>query len=152
MIVFAECPLRGTRQTITAVTGNGRGGRVRRTREAVCRVLPAWHSAKPIFAECRLFAERLLVGTRQSVTLPSARYLALGKRRVSGSEGSEARAPRLGQCRWRPEGRRYPERSLKERLRYVPDSALVVNDITPAPTTMDTTAAGTGPNTHVNPH
>jgi len=40
------CNGRGTRQTITAVTDNGRGGRVRRTREAVCRVLPAWHSAK----------------------------------------------------------------------------------------------------------
>ena len=73
-------------------------------------------------------------------------------RSLSTLEGSEARAPRPGQCRWRPEGRRYPERSLKERLRYVPDSALVVNDITPAPATMDATAAGTRPNTHVNPH
>ena len=44
--VFAEYPLAGTRQTITAVTGNGRGERTQRTREAVCRVLPAWHSAK----------------------------------------------------------------------------------------------------------
>ena len=73
-------------------------------------------------------------------------------RSLSTLEGSEARAPRPGQCRWRPEGRRYPERSLKERLRYVPDSALVINDITPAPTTMDATAAGTGPNLHVNLH
>ena len=44
--VFAECPLAGTWQTITAMTGNGRGERMQRTREAVCRVLPTWHSAK----------------------------------------------------------------------------------------------------------
>ena len=64
-------------------------------------------------------------------------------RSLSTLEGSEARAPRPRQCRWRPEGRRYPERSLKERLRYIPDSALVVDHITTAPTTMDATAAGT---------
>uniref|UniRef100_A0A0E0K0W1 Uncharacterized protein n=1 Tax=Oryza punctata TaxID=4537 RepID=A0A0E0K0W1_ORYPU len=39
---------------------------------------------------------------------------------------SEARAPRPGQCRWRPEGHRYPKKTLKERLRYVPDSALAI--------------------------
>ena len=41
-------------------------------------------------------------------------------RSLSTLEGSEARAPRPGQCRWRPEGRRYPEKSLKERLRFIP--------------------------------
>ena len=63
-------------------------------------------------------------------------------RSLSTLEGSEARAPRPGQCRWRPEGRRYPERSLKERLRYIPDSALVVTSTPTSSTAMDTTTAG----------
>ena len=56
------------------------------------------------------------------------------------------RVPRPGQCWWRPEGRRYPERTLKERLRYVPDT---VHDVTPTPTSsgaMNTTTAGIEPN------
>ena len=60
-------------------------------------------------------------------------------------EGSEARAPRPGQCRWRPEGRRYPEKSLKERLRFIPDAVNTVDVVTSTPTSstaMDTTTAG----------
>ena len=59
------------------------------------------------------------------------------------------RVPRPGQCRWRPEGRRYPERTLKERLRYVPDTVHAVDDVTPTPTSsgaMNTTTAGIEPN------
>ena len=54
-------------------------------------------------------------------------------------EGLEARRPRLGQCRWRPEGYRYPKKTLKERLCYVPEEALAITFVLAA---MDTTAAG----------
>ena len=60
-------------------------------------------------------------------------------RSLSTLEGSEARAPRPGQCRWRPEGRRYPEKSLKECLRFIPD---VVTSTPTSNTAMDTTTAG----------
>ena len=59
------------------------------------------------------------------------------------------RAPPLGQCQWRPEGRRYTARTLKERLRYIPDAVNTVDVVTPTPTSssaMDTTTAGIEPN------
>ena len=46
---------------------------------------------------------------------------------------------------WRPEGRRYPEKSLKERLRFIPDAVNTVDVVTTASTptsAMDTTTAG----------
>ena len=55
------------------------------------------------------------------------------------------RAPALGQCRWRPDGRRYPERTLKEHLRYIPNAVHAIDDVTTASTptsTMDATTAG----------
>jgi len=70
-------------------------------------------------------------------------------RSLSTLEGSEARAPPPGQCRWRPEGRRYPEKSLKERLRFIPDAVNTVDVVTSTPTSstaMDTTTAGIRPN------
>ena len=60
-------------------------------------------------------------------------------------EGSETRAPPPGQCRWRPEGRRYTARTLKERLRFIPDAVNTVDVVTSTPTSstaMDTTTAG----------
>ena len=70
-------------------------------------------------------------------------------RSIRALEGSEARAPPPGQCRWRPEGRRYTARTLKEHLRYIPDVVNTVDVVTPTPTsssTMDTTTAGIEPN------
>ena len=64
-------------------------------------------------------------------------------------EGSEARVPPPGQCRWRPEGRRYTARTLKERLRYIPDAVNTVYVVMSTPTSrdvMDTTTAGIRPN------
>ena len=64
-------------------------------------------------------------------------------------EGSEARAPPPGQCRWRLEGRRYTARTLKEWLRYIPDAVNTVDVVTSTPTSrdaMDTTTAGIRPN------
>jgi len=49
--VFAECPLAGTWQTITAMTGNGRGERMQRTHEAVSSVARV-ALGKGRFAEC----------------------------------------------------------------------------------------------------
>ena len=59
------------------------------------------------------------------------------------------RVPRPGQCWWRPEGRRYTARTLKERLRYIPDAVNTIDVVTPTPTSssaMDTTTAGIEPN------
>uniref|UniRef100_A0A0D9WV17 Rx N-terminal domain-containing protein n=1 Tax=Leersia perrieri TaxID=77586 RepID=A0A0D9WV17_9ORYZ len=74
-------------------------------------------------------------------------YLSLFKvvgihtEQASALEGLEARHPQLGQCRWRPEGRRHLEKSLKERLRYTnPDVALAVEFVAPS-TAMDATTA-----------
>uniref|UniRef100_A0A0D9X2A5 Uncharacterized protein n=1 Tax=Leersia perrieri TaxID=77586 RepID=A0A0D9X2A5_9ORYZ len=59
------------------------------------------------------------------------------------SMAGEVRAPRPGQCRWRPEGRRYPERTLKDRLRYTnPDIALAVEFVAPATAMENANAAG----------
>ncbi|CAN6381670.1 unnamed protein product [Urochloa humidicola] len=59
-------------------------------------------------------------------------------------------APRPGQYRWRPEGRRHREKTLKERLRYIPDSALAIDFITAAPSfytdEMENSAAVTNVN------
>ena len=70
-------------------------------------------------------------------------------RSLSTLEGSEARAPRPGQCRWRPEGHRYHEKSLKERLRFIPDAVNTVDVVTSTPTSRvarDTTTASIRPN------
>ena len=70
-------------------------------------------------------------------------------RLIRALEGSEARAPPPGQCRWRPEGRRYTARTLKERLRYIPDAVNTVDVVTTASTptsAMDTTTASIEPN------
>ena len=94
---FAECFFSGTRQTfVTGVCGlvwctwhllpsdaHAALGKV-----WLCRVPRGWHSAKVSFAKGCLFAEYFFVGTRQVVILPSARYCALGIRRVSGSVSS----------------------------------------------------------------
>ena len=59
------------------------------------------------------------------------------------------RAPPLGQCRWRPEGRCYPKRTLKECLRYIPNAVHAIDDVTTTSTptsAMDATTAGIGPN------
>jgi hypothetical protein len=64
-------------------------------------------------------------------------------------EGLEARAPRPGQCRWRPEGHRYPQKTLKERLCYKPDVALAIDSVTAESANtnaMENTAAGIRPN------
>jgi hypothetical protein len=64
-------------------------------------------------------------------------------------EGLEARAPRPRQCRWRPEGHRYPQKTLKERLRYKPDVALAVDSVTAelaSTNVMGNTAADIKPN------
>ncbi|KAF8733560.1 hypothetical protein HU200_014865 [Digitaria exilis] len=72
-------------------------------------------------------------------------------------EGLEARAPPAGQSRWRPEGRRHPPKSLKERLRYKPDVALNTESYTASPAftvAMDNTTAGikTGSDPILLPH
>jgi hypothetical protein len=57
----------------------------------------------------------------------------------------EARAPRPGQCRWRPQGHRHPLKTFKERLRYRPDVALAVDSVTTesaSTNAMENTAAG----------
>ncbi|CAN6275248.1 unnamed protein product [Urochloa humidicola] len=65
-------------------------------------------------------------------------------------EDSEARAPRPGQCRWRPEGRRHREKTLKERLCYVPDSALAIDFVTAAPSSNTDEMENTTAVTNVN--
>ena len=99
--IFAECRPCSTRQNLTVVshlngrrTAGARAGHVR----SLCRVPPGQHSAKgtccrvPLFADGRhsaklwyavwqMFAECSLHGTRQTISLPSARVLALGKGR-----------------------------------------------------------------------
>jgi len=90
--LFAECPLVGTRQTKAAPTVTVVCGWVRCTwrylpsvnwpaldKVCLCRVPTGRHSAKWYSAECQLFAECMLFGTRQIVALPSARDSALGK-------------------------------------------------------------------------
>ncbi|KAF8749605.1 hypothetical protein HU200_012623 [Digitaria exilis] len=60
-----------------------------------------------------------------------------------------------GQCRWHPEGRRYPAKSLKERLRYIPDAVHAIDFVSSAPTSvndMDTTSAGISSLANPFPH
>ena len=72
-------------------------------------------------------------------------------RSLRALEDSEARAPRPGQCRWRPEGLRYAK-TLKEKLRYVPDYANAIDYITfSPPTPMDNASAGKHPNLNLIP-
>jgi hypothetical protein len=64
-------------------------------------------------------------------------------------EGLEARVARRGQCRWCPEGHRYPQKTLKERLRYKPDVAPAVDSVTAESANtnaMENTTAGIRPN------
>jgi hypothetical protein len=63
------------------------------------------------------------LGPQNNISYPTLKF----HRSLRALEGLEARAPRPGQCRWRPEGRRYPRKTLKERLRYKPDVALAVD-------------------------
>ncbi|GJN04445.1 hypothetical protein PR202_ga21995 [Eleusine coracana subsp. coracana] len=56
---------------------------------------------------------------------------------VRALEATEARHPHPRQCRYCPEGHRYPLRTLKEKLRYVPDNALIMKPLTSATTPMD---------------
>ena len=100
-LLLCRVPGGGTRQTLDAVSPrNGRrtaGARVGHVC-SLCRVPPSQHSAKvtccrvPLFADGRrsatlvyavwqMFAECSLPGTRQTMSLPSARVLALGKGR-----------------------------------------------------------------------
>ena len=70
-------------------------------------------------------------------------------RSIRALEVSETRAPPPGQCRWRPEGRRYTARTLKERLRFIPDAVNTIDVVTTTSTptsAMDTTTAGIEPN------
>nr|CAB3465924.1 unnamed protein product [Digitaria exilis] len=75
--------------------------------------------------------------------LPMAGLAALeleGQGIMGALEGSEARVPHHGQCRWRP-----AVKTLKERLRYIPDSFHAIDFVSSAPTSvddMDTTRAG----------
>ncbi|GJN34157.1 hypothetical protein PR202_gb22800 [Eleusine coracana subsp. coracana] len=50
-----------------------------------------------------------------------------------------ASSPR--QTRYCPKGFRYPKKTLKEHLRYVPDSALVIDFVTSAPTPMESSTS-----------
>jgi len=95
-------PPPGSQQTLDAVSPPPNGRRMAGARaghgRSLCRVPPGQHSAKgtccrvPLFAEGRhsatlgyavwqMFAECSLPGTRQTMSLPSARVLALGKGR-----------------------------------------------------------------------
>ena len=87
----------------------------------------------------------VLINKRGSTPGLVTYHFSTTHRSIRALEGSEARAPPPGQCRWRPEGRRYPERMLKERLCYIPDVVHSIDDVTTASTptsAMDATTAG----------
>ena len=91
----------------------------------------------------------MLINKRGSTPGLVTYHFSTTHRSIRALEGSEARAPPPGQCRWRPEGRRYTARTLKERLRYILDAVNTVDVVTSTPTfsdAMDTTTAGIRPN------
>ncbi|GJN25203.1 hypothetical protein PR202_gb13001 [Eleusine coracana subsp. coracana] len=74
-----------------------------------------------------------LGGPRLWAWMTSTYFMAL--------ENSEACRPAQGHCRYHPEGLRLRKKTLKERLRYNPDEALVIDSATSAPTPMDSSTS-----------